>query len=252
MTTACDKPAVQVRLVLDSSHNGGLVTTLYGSLFGSAALPMEATAVAVLSSPGSVTPNTDNLIPFAMNKCMFDQYWDSTRNEPKLATTPFLTVGPYQIPQTIGEPWLLRIGSAYHYDYCDSGQWTTFGNPSNSVPTVRDLLSNANPTALNIGDGTYIQPGTENTLFDNRNQPSVLSLYLGSDVTMAVVDNPSGLDSLSATIPIQGFAGFHITDVKGGSEKYIEGRFLKGIAGAGGSSGIGPAFGVYTPARLAM
>ena len=48
---------------------------------------MQAQAVAVISSPSTVSAGS-GLIPMAINKCMFDQYWDSTTNQPKLATAP--------------------------------------------------------------------------------------------------------------------------------------------------------------------
>ncbi len=72
----------------------------------------------------------------------------------------------------------------------------------------------------------------------------------GADVTLLVVDMAGGLDDKGQT-PIVAFAGFHITDVQGGSSKYIQGHFIKG-ATTGGASGVGPYYGTYTPARLAQ
>ena len=75
MTTQCDKPAVMVTLGRTTGSNGGPVGTLIATMFNGAAIPISARAVAVLSSPGNVLPGA--LIPQAINKCMFDKYWDT-------------------------------------------------------------------------------------------------------------------------------------------------------------------------------
>lgn len=246
-----DKPAVMVRLDKSTGKNGGPVQTLITAMFGGAAVPITATAVAVISSPGSILPGST--IPQAINQCMFELYWDSATNKPKLATfTPLNGVD-----QVIGEPWELRIGSSYHYPSCDSGQWTSFGLDVNSVPAVRDLISNGNPTPLAIGDNTWIEPGTKTTLYGDLDDkyPTPLSPPTANtspllDVTLPVVNLPDGLNNLGQT-PIVAFAGFHITDIQGGSDKYIQGHFISGTI-TNGSSGIGPSYGSYTPARLAQ
>jgi hypothetical protein len=242
MTSACDKPAVMVSISRASGSNGGSVGTLIATMFGGSAIPVAASAIAVISSPGSVLPGA--LIPQAINKCMFDLYWDSSTNSPKLATTATLN----GVPQVIGQPWKIRIGSSYHYPACDSGQWTSFQINDNSASYVKGLINNGNPTPLNIGDGTYIQPGTKTSLYNELS--SEYPTPPGADVSMPVVDYPAGLDGVKSTIPIVAFAGFHIDDIQGGSGKYIEGHFIKGKT-SGGSSGIGPYYGTYTPARLA-
>jgi Flp pilus assembly protein TadG len=237
-----DKPAVMVSLSKTSGKNGGPVQTLITAMFGGAAASVAVTAVAVISSPGNVLPGT--LIPQAINKCMFDQYWDSTTNSPKLATSTTLN----GVPQVVGQPWELRIGSSYHYPACDSGQWTSFNLNVNDVPSVSGLISGGNPTPLAIGDNTWIEPGTKTSLYGNLS--SQYPTPPGADVTVLVVDLPSGLSGQGQT-PIVAFAGFHIDDIQGGSGKYIQGHFTKGVI-AGGSGGIGPYYGAYTPPRLAQ
>ncbi len=242
MTTQCHKPAVMVTLGRTTGNNGGPVGTLIATMFNGAAIPISARAVAVLSSPGNVLEGS--LIPQAINKCMFDLYWDSATNSPKLATTPTLN----GVTQVIGQPWKLRIGSSYHYPACDSGQWTSFAVTNNSASYAKGLIANGNPTPLGIGDGTYIQPGTQNSLYkDLKNKYPVLPV----DITVLVVDHADGLDGVKAKLPIVAFAGFRLTDVVGGSGKYIEGYFIKGSS-SGGSTEIGPSYGVYTPPRLAQ
>lgn len=241
MTTTCDKPAVMVTLDKTTGSNGGPVGTLIAAMFNGTAVSLTAKAVAVISSPGQVAPGT--LIPYAINKCMFDLYWDSTTNTPKLATTATLN----GVPQVIGQPWELRIGSSYHYPNCESGQWTSFALDVNSASAIAGLISGGNPTALSIGDNTWIEPGTKTSAFNNLS--SQYPTPPGADVTMPVVDQPTGWNT-NAQSPIVAFAAFHIDDVQGGSGKYVQGHFIAGTT-TGGSSGAGPGYGTYTPPRLA-
>jgi hypothetical protein len=180
----------------------------------------------------------------AINKCLYDTYWNTSTNSPYVATKKTLN----GVNQVVGKPWVFRIGSAYHYGSCDSGQWTSFGVDSNSASYVKGLIDNGNPTALSIGDATYIQSGTKTSNYND-----LLKQYpmpAGADVLVPVVNYPSGLDGVKSSIPIVAFAVFHITDIQGGSGKYIQGYFTGGQS-VSGTSGIGPSYGVYTPPRLA-
>lgn len=248
----CYKPAVQVSLSKTGTQNGGPVQTLIASMFGGAAMPIGATAVAVISSPGSVPPG--GVIPQAINKCMFELYWDLATNSPKLATSTTLN----GVDQEIGKPWELRIGSSYHYPSCDSGQWTSFSLDVNDVPSIRNLITYNNPDPISIGDNTWIEPGTKTTLYGDLDTkyPTPLSPPAANtspllDISLPVVDLPDGLNNQGQT-PIVAFAGFHITDIQGGSDKYIQGHFTSGTI-TNGASGVGPSYyGTYTPPRLAQ
>lgn len=247
----CYKPAVRVQLSKTGTQNGGPVQTLIARMFGGSAMPVSATAVAVISSPANVNPGS--LIPQAINQCMFDLYWDSVKNEPKLATSTSLN----GVPQVIDQPWELRIGSSYHYPSCDSGQWTSFNLDVNDVPAIRNLIDNNNPNPLGIGESTWIEPGTKTTLYGDLDAkyPTPLSPPTANtssllDVSLPVVNLPDGLNNTGQTA-IVGFAGFHITDIQGGSDKYIQGHFTSGTI-TSGASGIGPSYGTYTPPRLAQ
>lgn len=246
-----DKPAVMVTLRKDNGKNSGPVQTLITRMFAGAAQPMTASAVAVISNPGTV--GASSVIPQAINKCLYDLYWDATTNSPRLATSSSLN----GVPQVIGQPWELRIGSSYHYPNCDSGQWTTFGQDTNDIGTVRQLIANGNGSPLALGDNTWIEPGTKSSLFDDLSaryptplSPPTANTSAALDVTLLVVDQPSNLNT-KGTAPIVGFAGFHITDIQGGSGKYVQGHFITAST-TGGSGGIGPNFGTYTPPRLAQ
>jgi len=237
-----DKPAIRVKVSKAVGQNGGPILMLTRLMFGGKDVPMSATSVAVISSPGSVSAGT--LIPMAINKCLFDTYWDSSNNVPFPATEDTLL----GVSQVLGEPWIFRIGSSYHYGSCDSGQWTSFGYDTNSAKDMKDLISGGNPTALSVGDTTYVQAGTKTSGYIE-----LLKTYpmpAGVDVLVPVVDYPTGLDGVKTSIPIVAFAVFHITDIQGGSGKYIEGYF-KGNQTVTNTSGVGPSYGAYTPPRLA-
>jgi hypothetical protein len=174
---------------------------------------------------------------------MYDLYWDSAAGTPKPATSTDLN----GVPQAIGQPWEVRIGSSYRYPNCDSGQWTSFGLDENSASAVQGLINNGNPTPLAIGDQTWIQSGTKSSAYDDLE--AKYPTPPGADVTILVVDNPDGLNT-HAQSPIVAFAAFHITDVNK-TDKYVQGHFIKG-AMTSGAGGIGPYYGVLTPPRLAQ
>ncbi len=241
--TTYDKPAISVKVSKATGQNGGPILMLTRLMFGGSDVPMSATAVAVISSPGSVL--SGSLIPMAINQCLYDTYWNSSTNSPVTAPNNSAING---VPQVSGQAVVFRIGSSYHYGSCDSGQWTTFGVNTNSASDLKGLINNGNSTAMSIGDATYIQSGTKTSAYND-----LLSQYpmpAGADVLVPVVNYPTGLDSVGASIPIVAFALFHITDIQGGSGKYIQGYFKSGLS-VSGSSGIGPSYGAYTPPRLA-
>lgn len=240
--TTYDKPAVRVTVNKDAGMNGGPIRMLTAAMFGGSHVAMSAQAVAVISAPDLVP--LGSVIPQVINKCMYDKFWNSATGQPILYTgTP---ADPYGI-STIGQPWELRIGSAYHYDTCQSGQWTSFLLDLNSQSAVSNLITNGNPTPLNIGDQVWIEPGTKTASYYDLD--AKYPTPPGADVTVIVVDDSDLTNKGKA--PIVAFAGFHISDVQGGSGKYIQGRFIPNFT-TSGSSGIGPFYGTYTPPRLAQ
>lgn len=241
--TVNDKPAVRVVVRKAPGWNAGPVAMLTNLMFNvGGPLSMAAEAVAVISAPSGVLPN--GVVPQAINKCMYDQFWDSATGTPVIYTgTP---PDPFGI-STIGQPWRVRIGSAYHYGTCASGQWTTFDQDVNSQAAVGELISNGNPVALGIGDLTWIQPGTKTASYNDLD--AKYPTPPGADVTVLVVDTTDL--STKGEAPIVAFAGFHIDDIQGGSGKYIEGHFIPSSVAPGGA-GIGPFYGTYTPPRIAQ
>ncbi|VVQ06025.1 hypothetical protein PS934_03038 [Pseudomonas fluorescens] len=217
-------PAVQVTIKKDTGLNGGPVNTFFARIFGIDTVPITSTATAIISSPGTVV---QGLLPFVMTKCMYDTFWDSSSNQPKNASTSFL------------------IGSDYHYGPCESGQWTSFTQDKDDVPTVRDLIAQGNPTPLSIGTNTWIQPGTKNTLFTTVKDCSAAGDKSCEYVTIPIVENVS----THASVPIVAFACLHIITAEGGSGKYIQVEMSTKCPPLN-SSGIGPAYGAITPPRL--
>jgi len=220
-----DVPAVKVSISRDTNQNGGKLVLSFGGFVGLKETAVTATAVALVSGPGAVPVGA--LFPIAITKCLYDKYWDSAKMQPK-------------IDPATKKPYKFKIGSEYHYDVCDSGQWTSFQDDDNDVPAIRNLMENGNPKPLAIGDKTWIQPGTKNTLFDE--------VPANTDVLIPVVVD---LDTHSFE-PIVAFAAFHIDVGVGGSDKYIEGHFVTNVPAPAGSSGIGPYYGGFIPARLAQ
>ncbi|KDB05819.1 Protein of unknown function DUF2134, membrane [Burkholderia sp. lig30] len=260
---AVGMPAVRVTVTRSGAKNGGGVPVFLAKIFGISTVPVSATAVAVISDPGSVGDAT--LFPVAMSKCMYDQYWDSTNGKPKVATST-TPPGPGQPSQTVGQPYVFWVTSSYHAGPCEASQWTTFDTTANDVPTVRNLITNGNPNPAAVGSPpgvcstpdqtcTYIQPGTKNTLYANGNQPSVNSCSAAGTKACEYVLVPVVQDLTTGSYQrILAFACVHIDFAVGGSGKYIQMEMVNNPdkCQAAGSSGAGPYYGALTPARLAQ
>jgi len=222
---ADDVPAVRVTVSRDSQTNGGALKLSFGGFVGLREAPISATAVAFVSGPGSIAKG--GLFPLAISKCLYDTYWDSAKMAPK------------NDPAT-GKPYTFKIGSDYHYAVCSSGEWTSFDVDKNDTTFIRDLMNNGNPTPLAIGDNTWIQPGTKNTIFDE--------VPKNIDVVIPVVVN---VDNHSFQ-PIVAFAAFHIDMGVGGSGKYVQGHFTTNVPVTSNAAGNGPYYGAFIPPRLAQ
>lgn len=220
-----DKPAVRVTVKLAEGHNGGPLNLLFAPIFGEKFADVSATALALISPPEQVLPGA--LFPTAMAGCLFNYYWDAAAGKPK-------------IDPATGKPYVFKIGSAYHYPPCSSGEWTSFQVDANSVTAIRDLIANGNPGALSVGQSVWIQTGAKSALYADVAYPK--------DVLVAVVGN---VDTHSFQ-PIIAFAPFHIINAVGGNDKYVEGYFIDDYKGSltDIGSGGGIDYGVYTPPIL--
>lgn len=210
-----DYPAVMVQVSRGDQANGGPVVNFFASIMGIGSSSVSAQAVAICASPGVAYPGA--IFPIAISKEMAEQA-DKYNSSGKT----------------------FKIGSSYHYPNSMAGQWTSLSLDRNDVPTIRDLIANGNPTALNIGDNIWIEPGTKTSLYKD--------VPVGKNVLLPIV-NAVLRDTTHAEVPIYGFIGFHITNSDGGSGKYIEGYFLPNFY-SGLSGPAGPNYGVYVPSKL--
>ena len=220
---ATDRPAIKVTIVKAAGSNGGPISLFLAPLVGVSNMNIKASAVAVSSDPGAVSPG--QLLPVAIAKCLYDNYWDVPTNSPKID------------PGT-GLPYEFKITSSYMTGPCEGGQWTSFKEDVNNVPAVRDLIANGNPDPLSIGDSIWIEPGVKNTLYS--------SIPVPADVFLPVVAGP--IDTHAENLLV-GFGAFHIDASVGGSGKYIQGHFLTGKILPYSSQG-GPGYGSVSPPVL--
>lgn len=201
-------PALRVTVARDGSAtgatNGGPVGLFFAPVFGRLLQNISADAIAMQSAPGAVEPQT--LLPIAINRCMFDQYWDSATGTPK----PVPSSSPLYNPN---DPYELRIGSQYQYGACESGQWNLFDTTDNSTTAVQRLLLNGNPRPMRVGDLTYLDGGVKAAAY--------ASVLTNRTYLVAVVD---GLGR--GNHPIVAFAPFRVLRAEGGSTKAVFGRFV--------------------------
>jgi len=208
-------PALRVTVARDATAtgqaNGGPIGLFFAPVFGRALQNVTATAVAMQSAPGGVRPGT--LLPTAINKCMFDLYWDAATGTPK----PVSPSSPYY---NRNNPFELRIGAQNQYGSCNSGQWTVFEvdgdlfGANSAGPTVISLISTGNSLSMQVGDRTYINSsGVANNVYAAVTFPKT---YL-----VPVVNNLNkGYQTIVA------FAPFRVTNSVGGNTKAIFGQFV--------------------------
>jgi len=223
-------PAVQVTISRDVGANGGPVSMFLAAMFGPSVMSVQATAVAVLSAPGTVGPGT--LLPLAIGQCQYQKYWDSTKQQPL-------------IDPTTNKPYVFNINDSYNPvtdGTCDDGQWTAFGSGQTGASTITNLITSGNLSPLSITNNiTFLNNGVADSIYK-----AVIPL-IGTTVFIPVVQQVVP----GSSSPIVAFAAFNITDVnRQGQVKYISGYFV-GNAKIPNSGGTGPYYGAYVPPRLA-
>ncbi len=235
--------AVRVTVTRAPGVNGGGLLAPLAHLFGVQDVRAQASAVAVLSYPGTALPGT--LFPLAISRCMYDNFWDATTGAPRLATQE--TMPGLDLPQVVGEPIRFKVTSSYRAGPCESGQWSSLLLNDNSVATLRQLITGGNLQSLSIGDGSWIQPGVQATLYTDVNQCSEAGNRKCAWVMVPVVD----VVATRISAPVRGFACLHLLRARGGNEKYIAAQMSNDedrCASLG--SGVGPNYGISTPPRL--
>ncbi|WP_233862519.1 TadG family pilus assembly protein [Paraburkholderia adhaesiva] len=243
-----DLPAVRVTIRKDGSDSNGAVPVFLASVFGATFLKASAVATAVLSSPGNV--GAGGLFPLAMSQCLFNTYWNTSTDSPSLSPTSGTVTG-FSDPQVAGQPYIFRIGSSYQYSTCQSGQWTTFDSNDQSASFAKNLVTNGNTTTFSVNgsNGTWIQSGEENSVYNTVHACSAAGNGQCEWVTVVVVADPSATGS---TQTVQAFACLHILDAQNGSNPYVEAQMSNDMSHCetDNSGGVGPSYGAYTPPRL--
>ena len=232
LPTSNDAPAVQVSVSRSDGQNQGPVQTFLAGIWGIAAKPVRATAVAGVTSPGIVSPGS--VFPFAMSECMYQKYWNST-------TSP---TGPRIDPLT-GKIYVFKVGSLYQYASCNSGEWSTLDFKASGADAIDSMIKTGNPVTLSVGDDIWVQSGVKNSLFTDVQKCSAAGDRSCEYVLMPVLSQVvSGSFST-----IRGFACLHILRAVGGSQKYIEIE-MSTQCKSPYSGGVGPNYGVVSPPSL--
>jgi hypothetical protein len=183
--TARDVPAVRVQIAKSAGHNGGPLQMMFAPIFGVHTSNLSAQAAAMISFPGGMP--VGGLFPLAAVQSIVKTYWNQT---------PAVS---------------FKVGSGG----TSNGQWTSFKVNDQSATYVKGLITNGNPTALNLNDNIYIKTGVVASNYGDA------ASHVGQTVVIPLVASvTSGLK------PILGFVAFKIEAVNQGS-KYIQGHFDK-------------------------
>jgi hypothetical protein len=231
--TANDVPAVQVTLTKGSGQNDGEVATFFARLWNIFSTPLSVTAVAGMTSPGTIEPG--GLFPLVANQCVYDTYWNSSAQPPAPTINP-LTGQAYLL--------VLQAFDDKPVDPCKTFQWSSLLTDKNDVNTFRDLVEDRNPVELSIGDKIWIEPGSKTTLFDTVDDCSAANDKSCEYVTLPMVTSIAA----HADLPISSFACARIVDASK-KDKTITIQ-LSTQCPQPPSGGIGPDFGVVSPPSL--
>lgn len=240
--------AVRVVISKAGNANGGGAQSFLSRIFGVSEIPLNAQAVAIVAGPSQALPG--GAFPVVISKCMYDQYWDSANNRPEPATSTSNPSGDSSLDQTIGQPWRFNAISSYHAPNCWSGQWTSFTDPNNDVPTIRNLIENGNQSAVGIDTSVWLQPGTKAALYKDVNDCSASGDKSCEYKNVLVVDDTDATHSFSKVV---GVACVRILGADGGKTKSITMQMVADETKCPEQavSGGGPLYGV-TLVRLAL
>lgn len=286
-----DYPAVQVTISKESGKNGGgvlfylaKIMALFGTT-GSTAMGLDtanisATAVSVVTPPGSVPPGT--LFPFAMAKCMYDAFWAS--GQPIRFKAGDKDLNGLQELQTVGQPWKFHLGwydSKYPFKtpddvLCDAGQWTPFKDDRTGanivdgyIPQSGSKQTQTQSPELSIDDNIYIRTGATDVLYQHTQSCSLAGDKTCGYATIAVTAEAKD----GTTSPIKAFGCLKILCANSGggnpkkeetcgltakeiknktnTKRFIEVQMSNECPPPQGG-GTGPDNGVLNPPRLAF
>jgi Flp pilus assembly protein TadG len=227
-----DAPAVQVSLGKSEGQNQGPVRTFLASIWGVYAKPIRVTAVAGVSSPGTIQPG--ELFPFAISKCMYDKFWDMSAQPAAPRVDPVTGLVPE-----------FKIGSLYHYDNCESGEWTSLNTQASGANAIEQLIEGGNPISMSVGDDAWMQSGVKTSLYTDVNKCSAAGNRQCEFVLMPTLAQvTSGTSAV-----IVGFACLQLLDAVGGNQKYILAK-MSNQCPSPPSGGVGPNYGVISQPSL--
>ena len=183
-------PAIQVTLGMANGSNNGPVNSFFGdTLLGIASLNMQATAVAIVGGPGTVSKN---LLPLALSKCLFD--------------SPI--IGPFDTDSVFGAT-------------CHAAKWTTF--TVNEISYTQSLINlaigatnSSSPLQTSKDEIIWIQPDNFVTPADY-NMLDACSAEDGDSrcaYTIIPVVNGDLSSTVAEEIPVVGFACVEILNGK--------------------------------------
>lgn len=193
---------------------------------------IQASAIAMIAPPGGGT----GIFPFAIGLSVFNNYWDSAKNEPKP-----------------GQSIEVSLDSVYPSG--GAGTWTSFNITPSSDKVIGGIISSqGNTDPITIGpNGTkiYLASGTKTNLYGNKQYP----LPIGQDIAIVVVDDTQTALKNLIGIPqtIYAIAGFHIDSVGGnGNKSYLTGHFIdtSTFSSTNPGTGNGKPYGAVTPPSL--
>ena len=244
--TTNDLPAIKVTISKVDGSNGGPVKTFLAPVLGIYSHPLSATAVAVIPVP--ISSGINSLFPVAIKQCLYDAYWDTANQKPKIANA--VNVPGFDLQQTIGEPYVFKVTSYYQTNGCEAGQWTSLDKDSSSTPTILDILANGNSTDLMVGSKIWIQTGTKATLYADVNNCSAAGNKQCEYVNVPIVQDVS----THSHMPIVAYTCMRIVNAVGGSQKYITMQMSANAdkCQSKGAGGGGVYYGELVPPRLAL
>ena len=229
---ANDAPAVQVHLGKREGQNQGPVRTFFARIWGVLAKPVLVTAVAGVSSPGTVEPG--GLFPFAISKCMYDKFWNTGAQPAAPRVDPVTGLVPE-----------FKIGSLYHYDNCESGEWSSLNTQASGANAIEKLIEEGNPVSMSVGDAAWMLAGVKTSLYSDVKKCSAAG---NRQCEFVVVPTLSQVVSGSSAV-IVGFACLQLLDAVGGNQKYILVK-MSNQCPPPPSGGVGPNYGVISQPSL--
>lgn len=227
-----DAPAVQVSVGKSEGQNLGPVRTFLASIWGVYAKPVRITAVAGVSSPGSIQPG--GLFPLAVSKCLYDKFWNMRAQPPSPLVDPLTG----KVPD-------FRLGPSYPGTNCEAAQWTSLNIQASGANAIEKMIEDGNPISMSVGDKAWIQTGVKNSLYTDVKRCSAAGNKTCEFVVVPTLANV--VPGTSATIV--GFACMQFLNAFGGKDPYILAK-MSNQCPPPLSGGVGPNYGVISQPSL--